>query len=79
MIIHTSSCLLHVVLLVTHVRQVLNVWLQLLEEDEAKGNKSLMLDILYVFSFLNSINEDLSVAGVANRVKQGKSPYKIQI
>ena len=45
-----------VVILVSHIGQVLHVWLELLEEDEAEGDECFRLDILQVLGFLHRID-----------------------
>ena len=53
------SAIIHfpmIILLVLHIWQVLHVWLQLLQKDEAKGYKCLRLDVLEVFCFLDGVD-----------------------
>ena len=48
--------LTHVILLVFNIGEVLNVWLQLLEQDKAEGYQSLFINITQVFSFFHGID-----------------------
>ena len=45
-----------VVILVPHIGQVLHIWLELLEEDEAEGDECFRLNVLQVLGLLHRID-----------------------
>ena len=45
-----------VVILVPHIRQILHVWLELLEKDEAEGDECFRLDVLQILGLLHRID-----------------------
>lgn len=54
--IRTCRILFNVVLLVSKVRQILHVWLQLFKQNQAQSHKSLLINISQVISLLYSID-----------------------
>jgi len=48
--------LAHVVFLMSYIRKILYIWLQLFEKDETQGDQRLWLNFLQVFSLLDSVN-----------------------
>ena len=45
-----------IVILVPHIGQVLHIWLELLEEDEAESDECFRLDVLQVLGLLHRID-----------------------
>ena len=45
-----------VVILVPHIRQILHVWLELLEKDEAEGDECFRLHVLQILGLLHRID-----------------------